>query len=433
MDSISSIKQELERLPKGGVYEKLINGSRYFYHQYTENGRRVSKLLKEAEVFPLLQGIDRRKELERELKRRSEVKTVVLSKSAREFDGDVYSGNRLVARFLKGEMVFIDEDRAPLILKRTGSIQAFLKSRLIDESRPHSRLLKKALHIQEEDTRVSLYAYASTLSDDYWFKPKHSKITYKDIRFASDAFADLSLKGEFVLVPKKGKLTPELTTGGSFEKGWKLIDDQWWLYKAGTKKEVFSEALCYLIAKYLGVPSAVYEVDGDYIRSLNFASNVNYEPMSSIAGNDEDYEVVYHLLYELNPDLAKEYLRLCIFDCLVNNVDRHNENCGILRDRRSGKILSLAPNFDDNLALLSRMDYLSGEPAQDGLIKGFVRFAYANPKAREQCRQISLPDIAEDDMKALLDQVPLHVEGQEGLPSALKRRMDYLKQKLGLA
>ncbi len=433
MKSISSIKAELESLPKGGVYEKLIHGSRYYYHQYIENGKRVSRLLKEDEVFSLQEALRRRKELERELKQMSSAKTVTLSISAKQYSGDVYAGNRLVARFKEGDMVFIDEDHAPLVLKRTGSIQAFLSARVIDASRPHSRLLKKALHIQEEDElHVPMYAYAATLTDNYWFKPLHSKLRYQDILFQSDAFADLSLKGELLLVPKKGKLTPELTTGGSFEKGWKRIDGQWWLYKAGTPKEIFSELFCYQIALALGIPSAVYEYDDGFIRSLNFASSVNYEPMSSLAGSNEDYEYIFGLLHALEPDLARQYLTLCVYDCLVNNVDRHNENCGIIRDRKSGKILGLAPNFDDNLALLSRMDYLSAEPAQDGLIKLFLRFVSESEAAKAMCKQISLPDLSESDITSILDEMPLHIEGEAGLPLALCKRLAYLKQKLGI-
>ena len=40
-------------------------------------------------------------------------------------------------------------------------------------------------------------------------------------------------------------------------------------------------------------------------------------------------------------------------DALVYNVDRHTQNFGILRDGETGAILSMAPNFDNNIALIS--------------------------------------------------------------------------------
>ena len=41
-------------------------------------------------------------------------------------------------------------------------------------------------------------------------------------------------------------------------------------------------------------------------------------------------------------------------DALVFNVDRHTQNYGLLRCRETGEILSMAPNFDNNMALISR-------------------------------------------------------------------------------
>ena len=35
-------------------------------------------------------------------------------------------------------------------------------------------------------------------------------------------------------------------------------------------------------------------------------------------------------------------------------MDRHTENYGILRERDTGKIVCMAPNFDNNIALISR-------------------------------------------------------------------------------
>ena len=38
----------------------------------------------------------------------------------------------------------------------------------------------------KDDTLVSLCSYAASITDNYWFKPKHSKLTYKDIAFNFD-------------------------------------------------------------------------------------------------------------------------------------------------------------------------------------------------------------------------------------------------------
>ena len=48
------------------------------------------------------------------------------------------------------------------------------------------------------------------------------------------------------------------------------------------------------------------------------------------------------------------YLDILFMDALVFNVDRHTQNYGLLRSRETGEILSMAPDFDNNMALISR-------------------------------------------------------------------------------
>ena len=103
-------------------------------------------------------------------------------------------------------------------------------------------------------------------------------------------------------------------------------------------------------SKSLFISSAIYEYDAPYIRTKNFAEHYSFESLKAYLGDETSYGYVFHKLYELKPLFAKEYLRLIFCDVVVNNVDRHNENIGFLRDERSGRIVSLSPNFDNNLA-----------------------------------------------------------------------------------
>lgn len=76
----------------------------------------------------------------------------------------------------------------------------------------------------------------------------------------------------------------------------------------------------------------------------------------------------------ISKDVAKQYLLLLWMDTVCYNMDRHTENFGVLRDVNSGEILSLAPNYDNNIALIS-----NGYPSDvlrkhDGLIRFFKEF-----------------------------------------------------------
>ena len=75
--------------------------------------------------------------------------------------------------------------------------------------------------------------------------------------------------------------------------------------------------------------------------------------MANLA-QDKDYGFNCDGLLKLNPELLKPYLDMLFMDALVFNVDRHTQNYGLLRSRETGEILSMAPNFDNNMALISR-------------------------------------------------------------------------------
>ena len=179
--------------------------------------------------------IKRRRQIEnliRDIKNKE--KPLTLSKTALKLTGQVMCGDIAVAKFENGGLVDIDEKLAPLVIKRTKSLEPFLKLRVIDMTRTNARILKKALNIEvDEDYKASLFAYALSISDNYWFKPKHSKLRYQNVEFNNDSYSDMSLSGDTLLFKHKTELTPEITTTGSFEKGWKLINNHWWLYKNG--------------------------------------------------------------------------------------------------------------------------------------------------------------------------------------------------------
>ena len=431
MRSASDLINEINTLPKGKLYLKTINGKQYFYHQYFDNGKRVSKIVKREDASSYASKINRRINLETELKElKQKEKSVVLSKNAKALTGQIMAGNIPVATFNKGILISINEALAPLIIKRTHSIELFLKYRTIDNSRVNSRLLKKALNIVEEkETDIPLCSYALSVGDNYWFKPRNSKLIYKDVILNSDLCFDIALKGDTSIFPAKTKITPELTTTGSYEKGWKLIDNEWWLYKSGTEAEIFSELFCYEFSKLIKLPSAQYEYDGGYIRSKNFATSYNFEPIVAVVGENDNYGTVFPLIYKISKDIAMQYVKLITFDAVVNNVDRHNENYGLLRDKRTGTIISLAPNFDNNIALISRGTLLNANPKKDGLIMSLIKFLNQNEFAYKLFKTIELPNITSKNILDIINSIPIKIssEKKDNIVTAIVNRYNYLK------
>jgi len=427
MATVSELWKELQTLPKGNVYEKTISGKTYFYHHYFENGKRYSQIVPAEEVPTLREKIARRKEIERELSKRSG-KNVVLSASAAALTGSVMNGDRVVARFEQGQLIDIDESLAPLSIVKTHSMERFLRLRALDMSRTNARILRRVLGIQvDEDYKTALYSYALSVYDRYWFKPKHSKLTYDHLALKDDLLFDTALKGEVSQFYGKAKLSPELTTAGSFEKGWRNIDGEWWLYKSGNPAQIFSELFCSRFAHLMGIPTVDYEYDEGYIRCPNFSQNTNFEPIAALAGENEDYSYLFNLMLGLGEDIAKQYLALSAFDAVVYNVDRHNENLGLLREISTGAILSLAPNFDNNLALIATNERLNDHPAKDGFISLFVRFLEKEPKAKELYRHLRFPDITLDEVTSIVNSIPIDVPYKEMIAPAVFARYQFLK------
>ena len=284
------------------------------------------------------------------------------------YRAQIMSKDVAVATVAGNAVTPVREDLLPLFFKRSSSFEDWLRTRAIDIHRTNSRLLKKALRLAERDeTELVLSVYAATITDTYWVKPEGSSLAYSDVKFTENYFDDVALTGggvsEIALLYRNSEdkasmaHTPELTNTGSFEKCWRLIGGEWWMYKRADRLALFSELFVYELGTALGFPMAYYErVDGSTIRSRDFTggAGVNFEPAASIVGDDDDYGVSYAAFRKLGTEFSDAYLEIIFLDAVCENVDRHANNYGVLRDVVSGKILSLAPNYDNNLALVSR-------------------------------------------------------------------------------
>lgn len=327
--------------------------------------------------------------------------------------GTLMSEDRQIATIKNGIITESNDSLLPLYLKRTKNLEKWLASRAIDSHRVHSRLLKKILRLQAtDDVETVLAVNAATVTDRYWFKPEGSTAVYDDIRFKENYFDQLALRGDPDSFSKKPSRTPELTNTGSFEKCWKLIDGKWWMYKSGNSNEYFSELFVCKLGEKLGLNMAHYEMDGQYIRSKDFTdgAKVNYESMTSLVDSDDDYETCFRALNSISEELAKQYLVLIWMDSICYNMDRHTENFGLLRNVETGEILSLAPNYDNNIALISRGYPSNVSRIGDGLI-GFLRkFLQDCEEARELYRQINLPTITEKIILDCMNEIPIEVD-----------------------
>lgn len=86
-------------------------------------------------------------------------------------------------------------------------------------------------------------------------------------------------------------------------------------------------------------------------------------------------------------------------DALVFNVDRHTQNYGLLRSRETGEILSMAPNFDNNMALISRGYASDLSKIANPLIGQFQELL------REKNIQYSVPKLTQETLEHIVNEI----------------------------
>ena len=324
-------------------------------------------------------------------------------------NGYLMSGNIPAARIDNGHVKMLEKQLLPVYISRGGDPEAWLISRAIDSHRPNSRVLKKVLRLKDvSDLAAVLHVHGASVTDNYWFRQDgEEQLGWDDVRFSSDTFSEIALTGSFESYNRQYDEkdfcsgSPELTNIGSFEKCWKLEDGKWWMYKSGSPLERFSELFTAALGNGLGFSMAQYLPAGRFIKTPDFTKGLyNFEPASALSGENEDYTLNYDLLVSICPDFGKQFLDILYMDALVLNMDRHTANFGFLRKRTDGTPVCMAPNFDNNIALISR-GYGKDPCNTSPLLIGLFHELLSNRNLRYNPPVISenkLRDLAEDTL-----------------------------------
>lgn len=326
-------------------------------------------------------------------------------------NGYLMSRDMKIARINNDVIYPIKVELMPFYIKGDINIVDWLKNRAIDSSRVNSRILRKALKIKRtDDLGASFHVYGAKITDTYWVCPDDSNLTYKDIKFKKNDYADVALKTNVNVFnnPSANKHTPELTNTGSFEKCWKKHNGEWYLFKSGDNKQLASELIVYEIGKLLSFNMAEYYYDGQYVISKDFtnSASVILEEADGLIGEDtEDYLRNYCVFKEFGEHIAQSYVNMLFLDAICRNPDRHEKNYGVLRDVETGRVIDFAPIYDHNLALIASNDIRNEKNRiNDIMISDFCDFIIDNNIKFE------IPDIKYEDVQNIINNLNINVD-----------------------
>ena len=253
-------------------------------------------------------------------------------------------------------------------------------SRVITPDRKYANVIFSAVGANQSVTDkdralISLSYHCLTLTDVFWVKASDEQITFADISLynhsLSDAFVDVSLRGDGITIENSEQLTTmdvagDISTGGVSPKTWVRQNGDFYLLKSGDERDVDAELLASKIISCFDVDYVPYDVDTFHDLKVSKCKLITSEKRSIVPCEFID-------IYCKNKDINKfelvlekdsySYYMMNIIDYLVGNTDRHCGNWGFFVDNSTNELQGLYSLMDFNKAFLS-YDSLDGAACQ---------------------------------------------------------------------
>lgn len=383
LNKIAQITQQIAALPKGYISKKTVGGKVYFYHQWSENGAKQSRYLRDDDIKPLADQIEERKRLQEEL---SALRTGMASAPAEISEQRIFC--TLMHKRVPVAALEIDRENGLIQkistvyspehlpvgvgVKKGNADRAALNEWWTDRSIPASRSgVREAMEtLQIRDTKALLLrCWGLSLSDQYWICPVDSDLTWEQVNFFQNAFSDDIGDVLFGANKKPDALdfsSPDNTSDGNLKKRWKIIDGRRCLVKGGSnpfRQQPLNEVVATLICKRLGIPCVPYTVTWEkgapYSICEDFVDeNTELIPAWRIIQTQKKNNSTSFYTHFVNcaealgiPGVTAFLDRMIVLDYIIANEDRHLNNFGALRNAETLEWIGMAPIYDSGSSL----------------------------------------------------------------------------------
>lgn len=207
---------------------------------------------------------------------------------------------------------------------------------------------------------LMLSSLGLNLSDQYWFKPVGSSLSWHDVNFFENDYE-----------ATRPHRSPDSSTPGALEKWWERRGGRNWLVKASStaeEREPYNELLATRLCGRLldpgeFVPYALEEHRG---RACSACPTLAAPDTEFVSAND----VAAYFGVSEGRDFYRSYVRACedlgisgaktalakmiVCDHVMANFDRHRANFGLVRNSETLDGWKIAPLFDNGAAFFSR-------------------------------------------------------------------------------
>ena len=271
------------------------------------------------------------------------------------------------------------QDIFPISLETTEEgLKEWIETRKVPKNRAFVEKILGTLVENENSKHPMDYikvSFGLSLNDSYWIIPDDGKqYLWENYNLYKNKFSKtlsiVAFTGYNSQI-KDVRTSPEYTTNGMLKKCWHQKEDGIYLLKGATEeysnsgKEHYSEFYSAQVAEILGLNHIEYDLEkfhDELVSSCKLftSENLGYEPMINIfkSKNIKCNSLDAGTIYEIKKLLKEEFINfedMMLFDAIIGNKDRHLGNFGMFINNTSGRLIILAPIFDNGLSMLNSM------------------------------------------------------------------------------
>lgn len=247
------------------------------------------------------------------------------------------------------------------------ALRDYLASRVLSLSRTNAKAILNSVGFSqsskiEERLKLTIACRGLSFQDNIWLKKEDEEIKFSDINLRENKLAnksyEIAILGKTISATVE-ELRSDLTSLGMFPKYWNRKNNRVYLYKTDTTSDFRYTIAEVRVSNYLQkmkVNSVKYWLeempDGKKFavsecfctNERSFVSALDVMDHFTRIGKD------YHKY--INEYWLKDFSNMVVIDYVFANIDRHIENYGFMVDNNKNQIISMAPLYDHNQALV---------------------------------------------------------------------------------